>query len=217
MAAKAKFSNQDLQVCLDEGLSQAQIAAKFNCTVSAVCARIKKTKTDLTAAVVGELVDLDPSNLKEKPSPQELRFIHHHLVENLPIVKSMDLAGYGQYSQDWKYKLAKKIIIRYESRADDHREICRLVGAGEVVVITGLLDLAKNAKSEPVRHNAWQTLAKILGLTQEQLESGGGLTVIFEANKGQAQPVGVPPVPVQGQAQPQQVLPPPGKPLMITR
>jgi len=55
------------------------------------------------------------------------------------------------------------------------------MGAGEVAVVEGLLKLARGAKSEMVRLNAWSMIAKCIGLTKEQIEGVGGIMIIFEA------------------------------------
>lgn len=217
MAQKARFSDEELQGYLDEGFSQSEIAEKCGVSPQAVSNRIKKLKAKIAAKVADEISDPASVNLKEKLNVKELKFIENHLVFGQPIEKAMDSAGFGNLNPRYKYHLAAKIIQKYEAQTDDHRNICRAIGAGEVAVIQGLLDLAKNAKSEPVKHNAWATLAKILGLTKEQLDNVGGLTVIFEQSKAQPGAPAPQPIPVQGQAgQPQQALPTPGKPIMIT-
>jgi hypothetical protein len=44
-----------------------------------------------------------------------------------------------------------------------------------------------------VRLNAWSQLSKILGLTKEQIDSAGGITIIFEAADKPALTPGTPP------------------------
>lgn len=153
-------------------------------------------------------------DIKAKMTLQELNFLEIYLSGGVTIDKAMIQAGYGHYSQDWRYKLAQKIVIKHESQAGDHRIICRALGAGEIAVIQGLLDLARNANSEMVRLNAWSQLSKILGLTKEQVDGAGGITIIFEeSDKARALP-GAPPMPDQAQPISYQVT---GKVLQITK
>ena len=135
---------------------------------------------------------------------QELSFLEIYLSGRVTIDKAMIQAGYGHYSQDWRYKLAQKIVIKYESQADDHRNIFRAMGAGEVAVVEGLLKLARSAKSEMVRLNAWSMIAKCIGLTKEQIEGVGGITIIFEASDQPGQPAALA-LPPQAGEQPQPV------------
>ena len=133
----------------------------------------------------------------------------------------MNLAGYQNMNDRYKQYLAAQIIQRYESQAEDHRNICRVMGAGEVTVIRGLLDLARNAKGEMVRLNAWSQLSKILGLTKEQLDSAGGVTIIFEGAQAPGATASLPGAPGAPPLPPSQgeikVLPANNKPIMITK
>ena len=102
-------------------------------------------------------------------------------------------------------------------KAQDHRIIARALGAGEVFVIKGLMDLAKNSTSGIVKRAALADLAKILGLTKEQLDGAGGVTIIFEGSGtpgATASLPGAPLPPSQGEIK---VLPASNKPMMITK
>ena len=165
----------------------------------------------------------DPENcnnivrLKDKLTDKELRFVSFYMTGEYNQEQAMNLAGYGDYHPAYKRLLASRIIARHESQAEDHRNICRVMGAGEVAVIRGLLDLAKTAKGEMVRLNAWSQLSKILGLTKEQLEGAGGVTIIFEGAGtpgATASLPGAPLPPSQGEIK---VLPASNKPMMITK
>ena len=133
----------------------------------------------------------------------------------------MNLAGYQNMNDRYKQYLAAQIIQRYESQAEDHQIIARALGAGEVFVIKGLMDLAKNSTSGIVKRAALADLAKILGLTKEQLEGAGGVTIIFEGAGAPGATAtlpgapGAPPLPPsQGEIK---VLPANNKPIMITK
>ena len=91
------------------------------------------------------------------------------------------------------------------------------MGAGEVFVANGLIKLAKTSNSDIVKLNAYAQIAKILGLTKEQLEGAGGITLIFESAEGaQVQVIGpgAPPMPAAPAALPG---PASSKPMMITK
>jgi hypothetical protein len=153
-------------------------------------------------------------DIKAKMTLQELNFLEIYLSGRVTIDKAMIQAGYGHYSQDWRYKLAQKIVIKYEAQADDHRKIFREMGAGEVAVVEGLLGLARGAKSEMVRLNAYTQIAKCLGLTKEILEGAGGVTIIFEASDKPQPSPGAHLPPSQGEIK---VVPTSTKPMMITK
>jgi hypothetical protein len=118
-------------------------------------------------------------DIKEKLTLKELKFLELHLTEGMAINKAMIIAGYGHVSEVWRYNLAKRIILKHECQAGDHRKIFRIIGAGETAVAMGLLTLAQTAKSEMVRLNAWASLAKVLGLTKEVLEQAEGIQIII--------------------------------------
>ncbi len=136
-------------------------------------------------------------DLKAKMTPKELRFIGFYLAENMSKIKAIKSAGYQAANDSYLYLLAKKIIEKYESQAQDHRIIARAIGAGEVFIIKTLYLLAKDSKSEKMRREAAMDLAKILGLTKDQVDGAGGITIIFEAPDQPGQPAAL-------------ALPPPG-------
>ena len=93
---------------------------------------------------------------------------------------AMIYAGYKATQPRYVRFLAKKIIQKYESQGGDHQKIFREIGFGEVEIAMGIKNLAQNAKSEMVRLNALALAAKCLGLTKEQVEGAGGITIVFE-------------------------------------
>ncbi|MBU4448706.1 MAG: hypothetical protein KKD99_08975, partial [Proteobacteria bacterium] len=145
---------------------------------------------------------------------KELKFLELYLSGNYTKEKAMKAAGYVGYHEKYLYHLSGKIIEKYECQAGDHRKIFREMGAGEVAVIEGLLKLARGAKSEAVRLNAWSMIAKCIGLTKDQVEGVGGITIIFEKDsKARALP-GAPPMGMDSRPA---ALPISNKPLMITK
>jgi len=139
------------------------------------------------AVSVNELEDIKPDsnaiksarNLKDQLTEKELKFIEIYMLGEITKEKAMELAGYTGYHQRWVYYLAAKIIQKYESRAEDHRKIARAIGAGEVTVLRGLLELAQNARAEAVRCKAWEALASCLGLKSEPVESFQGMQIVI--------------------------------------
>ena len=156
-------------------------------------------------------------DLKSKMTVKELSFLSSYLSGGVTVIQAMDSAGYGDYHENARYQLARKIIQKYETQAPDHRNIFRAMGAGEVAVVEGLLNLAQKGKSEAVRLNAWSMIAKCIGLTKDQVESAGGITIIFEAADKPALAPGAPPALPGGEPRPAAGLPGPLKPLQITR
>ena len=118
---------------------------------------------------------------KEKLTPQELKFTEYHLVLDFPVIKSMKSAGYDFNSDGTYFYQAKKIIGKFEARAEDHRNIMRALGAGEVYIVNSMLLLSKKAKSEIVRKAALDSLAKWIGIDKEVLQGNQGVTVIIQA------------------------------------
>lgn len=155
-------------------------------------------------------------DLKSIITEKEARFLQLYVSGDYTIEKAMLLAGYEGYSQNHLYWISGKIINKIESQTEDHRKLFREMGAGEMIVIKTLLSLIKTSKNELIRLNATSQLAKILGLTKEQIEGAGGITLIFEG-QGQAQVAlvgpGAPPMPET------RALPGPtsNKPKMITQ
>ena len=163
--------------------------------------------------IAGQPGESAAAYLKSKMTAKELKFLSSYLSGGVTIIQAMDSAGYGNFHQDTRYQLARKIIQKYESQAADHRIIFRAMGAGEVAVVEGLLNLARGAKSEMVRLNAWSMIAKCIGLTKDQVESAGGITIVFEASD-QPGPVQVV---IQGEPSSKEAPAAPRKPLQITR
>jgi hypothetical protein len=152
-------------------------------------------------------------SLKDELTEKELNFINNYLIGGVTIENAMKSAGYVGYHLKSLYRIGRKIVEKYESRAGDHRKIARAIGAGEVTVLRGLLDLAQNARAEAVRCKAWEALASCLGLKSEPVESFQGMQIVI---RGEEPSPGPGPGQVDGQpARP--ALPPPLKPQQVTK
>jgi hypothetical protein len=178
-----KPRNPDRKVRKDKGIKKPKTLAAYidnNILIGDDIIRGSDLKkiNDIAVGDQGELATA--SDLKSKMTAKELDFIRFFFSGDYSKKDSMKLAGYEAAQDSYLYLLAKKILEKYESQAGDHRVIARALGAGEVFVISGLMDLAKNGKSEIVKRAALGDLAKILGLTKEQLEGAQGITIIFE-------------------------------------
>lgn len=136
-----------------------------------------------------EVVDTENKpELTQKLTWNECKFIELYLVQKYKIDKAMITAGYGNYSRNHRYILAKKIIEKHENATEDHRKIMRQMGYGEVKILELLIQSATKAKSEIVKLNARIHLSKMLGMQQELFEGQGGITFIFESGKPQPEP-----------------------------
>jgi len=183
-------------LCTDDGLKVAtqkhRRSPRRNPTPASAAAKVipkdsKEANINRTNPAV--LVNETPKekfDLKGQLSLKEQRFIELYLTGDLTVDKAMESAGYAGYHPNSLYRLARKIVQKYEHQAGDHRKIFRAIGAGELAIAMGLLNLAKHAKSEMVKLNAWATIAKCLGLTREVVESAEGIQIIINHSSAQA-------------------------------
>ena len=135
------------------------------------------SECQVTLPVLPEILDT-----KAKMSDKELRFIYFYMAGGITVERAMILAGYSGYSETYLKKLGTQLIAKHECQVGDHRKIFRAVGAGETAIAMGLLHLAQNARSEMVRHNAWNSLSKCMGLSKEVMETAEGIQIII--NRG---------------------------------
>lgn len=126
-------------------------------------------------------------DFKRQLTQKEMNFLEIYFAGGVSIDRSMILAGYGNYSQDGRYYIAKKIKEKYELQTRDHRKIMRALGYGEVKILRLLIDSATKAKSETVMLNARVALAKCLGLQTETLEAIEGIQIVIKSGGGQHQ------------------------------
>ena len=168
---------------------------------------------------IGEIIK--SIDLKGRLTQQEAIFIENHIVLGKNRILSMKIAGYEESCEGTYYYKARKIIQKFEGNEEDHRNIMRALGAGEVFVIDNLIKLAKHANSEIVKANALNTLGKWLGMDKETLQGAGGITIVMQAYDGSKQQVNVgtnvpppsPGTPTYQHPQPGK----PGQPITITR
>jgi hypothetical protein len=200
--------------CTDDELkvgmqSLRGVAAKPNKTKPKIKRTKAKAKPSSSQGIVITPAIVDPPDVegnegrdidvKAELTAKELTFLRLHLLEGLDQISAMKSSGYRSTQDKYLQYVAKKILIKYESRTEDHRKIFRDIGAGEVAVAKGLLKLATTAKSEMVRLNAWATIAKCLGLTKEVVEGVEGIQIVINSSRGLA------PQPQPGQHRPAKV------------
>ena len=219
-----KFSDEDLQKLLDQNLSKAEIAQNLGVTKETVRYRtnqLKYKQKSIDPGILNLETETDRIDCKSALTLQEQIFLDLHLIEKKSIKDAMIQAGYQDLPERTIYFRAKKILQKYESRAEDHRNIMRAVGAGEVAVITRLWHEAQNASGAGARVQALTTLGKWLGLDKEVLQGSQGFTIIIQAPDATTQVnVGTqPPTPCQPEQgsyrhpQPSR----PGQPIQITK
>ena len=123
--------------------------------------------------------DLENLELKKGLTPKENKFIALWLSgDYLTHVKAMKAAGYLKGSDSWINYIARNILIRFETLTENKRQIMRRLGAGEVRIIEEKLKLALTGRSEKVRNDALDSLAKWIGLSRDNIEVNQGDRII---------------------------------------
>jgi len=136
---------------------------------------------------------------------QELTFLEYYVSLRFRILPAMERSGYQGITNTHKYLLAKKIIQKYEEQAEDHRNIFRAVGLGEIAVAKGILKACHTARTTKELTDAYGLAAKCLGLQREVIEGAGGITLIITGQGEESGEIKEP-----GKlAAPQALLPPP--------
>jgi hypothetical protein len=222
--ANMKFTDDDLQKLLDQNLSKAEIAQHLGVTKETVRYRTKQLKSKQIALDPETLTpenETDRIDCKSALTLQEAAFLDLHLIEKKSIKDAMIQAGYRNLSQRTLYFRARKILQKYEVKAEDHRTIMRAIGCGEVAVITRLWHEAQTSQSAGARVQALTTLGKWLDLDREVIQGGQGVTVIIQGYDGSAQQINVGgPAPTNpANSTPYQHPTPsqPGQPIQITK
>jgi orotate phosphoribosyltransferase-like protein len=219
-----KFSDEDLQKLLDQNLSKAEIAQNLGVTKETVRYRtnqLKSKQKSIDPEILNLETETDRIDCKSALTLQEQIFLDLNLIEKKSIKDAMIQAGYQDLPERTIYFRAKKILQKYESRAEDHRNIMRAVGAGEVAVISKMWEEAQTAQSAVARVQALTTLGKWLGLAKEVVEGVQGVTIVIQAPDPQQQAVspGPPPLPALPGPPPYQHPQParPGEPITIIK
>lgn len=161
-------------------------------------------------------------DIKGKLTLQELKFLEIYFTTpyspkkgRMTIEKAMIAAGYTNISQRERYRIAAKIVKKYEDQTEDARKIFQDIGFGPVEIAKGIKALAKTARSEMVKLNAHGMAAKASRMLREPEQTHQGVQIIINCAS---------PSPGQGQGPPVQVnvqevrpaIPKPKKPLQIT-
>jgi hypothetical protein len=152
---------------------------------------------------------------------KELTFMEILFTGEVKPEKAVELAGYKGYSQRQRYRIAAKIVKKYEALGEGARKIFRDIKFGELTVAEGIKRLAQKGKSEIVRLRAHELAARALGMLEQKEQGSEGITVIIQALDGGQQqvnltPPGQPALPDPGSyrhPQPSR----PGQPITITK
>ena len=169
---------------------------------------------------------LESIDIKDKLTQQEITFLELLFNsprkkgdERLTIDKCMISAGYGDYHINMRYRLAKKIVLKYERATPDAGNILQALGFGKIKAAQHLIDKVENAKSEQVSLNALALALKMLRMIEEKQDNMQGIqiNIITQPAPGTAPAPGAPAsVVIQGQPG-QQPATAPRKPLQISR
>lgn len=157
--------------------------------------KVKKPKTqNVVLTLEGDVDDeaMSKVDITSQLTVMETKFLELKFAGGLSTDKAMITAGYGSYSQRQRFRIAAKIVSKYESAVDDHRKIMRAMGYGETKIIEMLIDSAEKASSEMVKLTARIALAKCMGLQKEVVEVQHGMNIII---KSRSQQPAVEPVP----------------------
>jgi len=131
------------------------------------------------------------TDLKTEMTLKELRFLELHASGEHTVEDSMKLAGYEGYHQSYLYKLARKIIQKYEQGAGDARKIMRAVGVGEVAVALKIKELM-NDPSKTIQAKGVELAGKYLGMSKETLQVEHGITIVIKGSGQSSAPSGGP-------------------------
>ena len=144
---------------------------------------------DLNISVLGIVEDdiksLIDTDKKAKLTNQELRFLV--LYFNSPRGKGenrvtrdkcMIAAGYGEYSRDMRYRIARNIVKRYEQAVPDASRIMKELGFGPVRTAMGIIDHAENSPPT-VSLNALKLAAQVHKMIDPDKDEREGIRIII--------------------------------------
>ena len=86
-------------------------------------------------------------------------------------------------------------------QAQDHRNIFRMVGLGEIAVAKGIINACQTARTNKDIRESFGLAAKCLGLQREVIEGGAGITLNIAGRSDQAGEIKGPGEPGKPQAQ----------------
>jgi hypothetical protein len=164
---------------------------------------------------------------KDKLTPQEALFLSIYLEtpitganQKVSINEAMIRAGYVDMGEGNRYRIAKRIIKKYESSAPGTPEIFRAIGFGEVEIARGIAKKALEAQSEAVSLRAHELAARCTKMTEPEAQSGSRVNIIINTgapcSPGTEQGTG-PGIVIDGQAVDDDIAPRPVRPLQISR
>lgn len=150
----------------------------------------------------------------------ELTFLYYYIIEKQKKQTAMISAGYPKVHRSNLTRKANRIIYRYEVWAGQAQKVFRQAGLGEVRLALKI-DKLLEAQSRTVQTRAAELLAKILRATAPPEVPVQGVKIIINLQQppaaGDGQAVPLPPE-VPGQpSDSRRRIPPPAKPLQITK
>ncbi len=159
--------------------------------------------------------DNNKIKLKDQLTDQEIDFLEIYLGGNITIESAMIEAGYTNVCTRSRHRIASNIVQKYERGARGAREVMRKCGVGEVRVAKKIDGLMEDPSSR-TQLGATELAARILSMTQEQRGPTQGIQIIINTAPAVA-PGGAGPGPPTIDVQERKQLPPPTKPLQITK
>ncbi len=207
------------QVQTKRGREEIDFSAALPKTQPATTSQLPANpSSNINNIILGEdvVVKENHLNIKDQLTEIEINFLEIFLGGNISVDNAMIQAGYTNIEKSQRYVLARKIVERYESGARGAKEVMRKCGVGEVRVAKKIDGLMEDPSSR-TQLGATELAGRILGMTQEQRGPIQGIQIIINTA-----PAAVPGQPGQspvidlkvGERKP---LPPPAKPLQITK
>jgi hypothetical protein len=119
-------------------------------------------------------------NFKIPLTDRELTFMDIVREGKLTPEKAVESAGYDKCSRRHRFRIAAKIIKKYEQIAGGARNIFRDIGFGEFTVAGGIKKLGMKSKSAIVQLRAHELAARALGMLETEEKASHGVTVIIQ-------------------------------------